>query len=47
MTPWELAIAGLLYLSAAYRLMPENQGMALTFVAYALGYVGLMWAAKK
>jgi hypothetical protein len=47
MTPWELAIAGLLYLSAAYRLMPENPGMALTFAAYALANVGLMWAAKR
>lgn len=47
MTPWELALAGVLYLSVGARyLSHDNPGMALVFAAYALANVGFIWAAK-
>lgn len=46
MTPWELALAGVLYLSVAYRYLQHNDpGMALAFLAYAIANVGFIWSA--
>lgn len=48
MTPWELGVASLLYLSVAYRyLCGGNPGMAFAFAAYALANVGFIWAAVR
>lgn len=47
MRPWELGIAGVLYLIVAIRYgFAGNPGMALAFAAYALANVGFIWAAQ-
>jgi len=46
-TPWELGLAGLLYVSVAARYgMAGNPGMALAFAAYAVANVGFIIAAR-
>ena len=49
MTPWELGIASLLYLSVAYRYLCDgNPGMALAFAAYALAMgAGVLYELKE
>jgi hypothetical protein len=45
MTPWELGVASLLYVSVAYRYgAADNYGMAVVFAAYAVANVGFMFA---
>ena len=47
MNPWELGVAGLLYLSVAWRYYGHDQiGMAIAFVCYAGANVGFILAAK-
>ena len=46
MTPWELALAGLLYLSVSVRwYLAGDPGMALAWGAYALANVGFVISA--
>lgn len=46
MTPWELILAGLLYVSVAIRYWHnEDPAMALAFISYALANVGFVWKA--
>jgi hypothetical protein len=48
MTPWELAIAGLLYLNVARRYFAHDDvGMAITMTAYSIANIGLMWPSIK
>lgn len=47
MTPWELAVASLLYIMVSWRYLGNGDpGMALAFFAYALANIGFIWAAK-
>jgi len=47
-TPWELLLAGLLYLSVAVRYgKAGDPGMALAWAAYAVANVGFIWAAVR
>lgn len=46
MTPWELALASLLYFNVSWRYLANNDpGMALAFAAYAVANAGFIWAA--
>ena len=47
MTPWELLIASVLYVSVSWRYVDNGDpGLALAFLAYALANIGFIWAAK-
>jgi len=45
-TPWELGLASLLYLSVAYRYQGHGDlGMAFAFLCYAGANFGFMYSA--
>jgi uncharacterized membrane protein YecN with MAPEG domain len=45
---WAIAVCGCLYLLTAVDLYRDRQyGLALTFLAYAVGNIGLLIAARK
>lgn len=47
-TEWAPALAGLLYLAGAVGYAAQGQrGLALTYTAYAIANVGLIWAAME
>lgn len=44
MTPWELGVASLLYVSVAWRYGGAGDtGMCIAFAAYAVANIGFMW----
>lgn len=47
MTPWELLIAALLYVSVGVRYgLAGNPGMCVAWVSYAVANTGFIWAAR-
>jgi len=48
MSTWAIALCGLLYLATAVDLYLKGKyGLSLTFLAYAVGNVGLLMAARE
>ena len=48
MTPWELGVAAILYLSVARRYgLADDPGMAAAFVFYACANFGFMYSAAN
>jgi uncharacterized membrane protein YecN with MAPEG domain len=48
MATWAIAVCGFLYLLTAVDLYRDKQyGLALTFLAYSVGNLGLIWAARR
>lgn len=48
MSTWAIAVCACLYLLTAIDLYSNGRfGLSLTFFAYALGNVGLLWAARS
>lgn len=48
MANWAISICALLYLLTAGELFRKGQyGLSLTFFAYSIGNLGLLWAARS